>query len=161
MNNREDMQSPLSLLTRRSRLALALLLGWGCGTERPRVAASGSTVTATPTGERVSCDGCMLTLRRIGTFPLGDDDTLIGPRAHLTVLEDGGALMAPVVPSGGIARFDAGGRLARVRGRSGGGPGELQDVFDLTPIGDSVLVASRGRLTLFGPELVHPDARYA
>ncbi|MEO8226063.1 MAG: hypothetical protein ABI637_01465 [Gemmatimonadota bacterium] len=129
------------------------LLSGACSGGSPPPGHSDDPV-ATATGEQVSCSSCALSFRRLSTFPQGDDDTLFGFRAQLVVLASGQAVVAPVMPSGGIARFDAAGHLDRVVGRSGGGPGELGDVFSLAPSADSLLVAARDRISLFSDELL-------
>ena len=128
------------------------LLSSSCDSGSSRSARADQPV-AVPTGEEVSCRSCSLSFQRLRSFPHGDDDTLFGPHAQLMVLASGKAVVAPVMPSGGIARFDTAGQLERVVGRSGGGPGELGDVFSLAPSADSLLVAARDRVSLFSSEL--------
>lgn len=137
---------------RHACMVCVALLSSGCDSGPPRSARADEPV-AVPTSEQVSCKSCALSFRRLRSFPQGDDDTLFGPHAQLIVLASGKVVVAPVMPSGGIGRFDTSGHLERVGGRSGGGPGELGDVFSLAPTGDSLLVAARDRVSLFSDDL--------
>ena len=132
---------------RRSPLAIALLCAAvaGCGAEGPPPEATGPCAAG----------DCRIELEHIARITDADDPGILSPDYTWFQETEAGTFVTASMDLTQIAEFGPDGRLVRVTGRAGQGPGEF--LILVTPIpgpGDTLFAADlgQGRITMFGPD---------
>jgi len=120
------------------------------------VAATGCGEEAPPPEASVPCaSGCRIEFEHITRVTDADDPGILNPEFTWLQETEAGTFVAASMDNTQIAEFGPDGRLVRVIGRAGQGPGEF--LMLMTPIpgpGDTLFAADlgQGRITMFGPD---------
>lgn len=126
------------------RIVLLCVAVTGCGEEVPPTEASGPCAS-----------GCRIEFERITRVTDAGDPGILNPEFTWLQETEAGTFVAASMDYTQIAEFGSDGRLVRVIGRAGQGPGEF--LILVTPIpgpGDTLFAADLelGRITMFGPD---------
>lgn len=102
-----------------------------------------------------SCTGCRIVIRRIATLGLGGDSVSLSRQTRVVMDSHGRFYAAPTYLPGTIALYDSRGRLIKVAGRRGEGPGEFVGDFSQLIVGpgDSLYVIEGVTHSVLAPGL--------
>ena len=127
------------------RIVLLCVIVAGCGAEAPPTEPSGPC----------SSGDCQIELERITRITDADDPGILPPDVVWLQETEAGTFVSASLDGTQIAEFGPDGRLARVIGRAGQGPGEFERLRTLIPGPGDTLFApdlGQGRITMFGPD---------
>ena len=100
-----------------------------------------------------SCDGCRVSRSLVATLGDPTDSVLLGASSIAQRLATGG-FVAFSGDNSQLMVFDPSGKLVRVAGRRGNGPGEFEIPGSwAVGLADSIFVRQRGRIDVFAPDL--------
>lgn len=116
----------------------------------------GSTVQA-QTSRRVpadvTCSSCRIQVVRTALLGNMNDAEILGELIGGVAQTRNGFLVAGASGGTNVLQYGRDGRLQRLIGQPGSGPGELDYVTSVLALaGDSVVAIQRGRVTIFGPD---------
>ncbi len=112
--------------------------------------------------DNVGCARCRVDIVAHARLPITDQTGPVDVRVRVAVRRDGGFIVAPTGGGSALAAFDGRGRIAKIVGKVGQGPGEFQGITRaIVTVGDSVRVFDGGnrRETVFSPTLTFVRSR--
>jgi hypothetical protein len=106
-------------------------------------------------GSQIVCGSCRITLERVATLGNPQDTVLLSWTSIAAVDSRGRFVVGNTFNDGQIALYDPSGRLLRVAGRLGAGPGEFGPVVHriVVTAGDSIHILEGNRHTTMAPGL--------